>query len=102
MEQDEYYDVSVGIKNTYGQPHEFSYTIVATDIPPTVTEQQVLSWFRWDKSTFSLNSGQIYVDTISIDPENAPINIYKMRLEMNCLSCGTETINRAPLTVRVM
>jgi len=102
IEQGKYYDLGVGLKNTFGEPHEFSYTIVPTDVPSSVNEAQVLSWFRWDKSTFRLNSGQIYVDTVAIDPNGAPIGIYKLRLEMRCASCGTETVNQAPLTVRIM
>src|SRR3989344_7026761 len=79
IKQSEFYDLGAGIKNTFGETHTFSYTIDATDVPSNVPRQQVVSWFKWDKSTITLSSGNMYVDTISIDPANAPLGIYKLK-----------------------
>ncbi len=101
VEQGSSYDLGVGLKNTYGEPHEFTYKVTATDIPASVTNVQVLSWYRWDKSQIYLESGEIYVDTVSIDPVKAPLGVYKLRLELTCMDCGTNKVNYAPLTMRV-
>lgn len=102
MEQGKYKDVVVGLKNVYGQKHDFKYEIITTDIPPTTTETQVLSWVRYDKSVLSLSSGQLYTDTISIDPKNAPLGVYKLKLILTCLTCPDETQEFAPLTMRIV
>ncbi len=100
--QNQYYDLAIGLKNTYGEQHSFKYIIEPTDIPAQLQASQVSSWLRWDKSTLSLKSGELYTDTISIDPKDAPLGVYKLKVTLTCLDCGTPTEDAAPLTIRIV
>ena len=101
VQQNGFYDLGVAIKNTMGERHDFVYTVEPTDYLTNIQKTQVLSWFRWDKSTLRLDSGQFYTDVISIDPKSAPLGVYKLRFTLTCLDCGTPTTNNAPLTMRI-
>ncbi len=105
IEQDKFYDLSVGLKNTYGEPRNFKYDIEIIDAPQNVQPSQILSWFRWDKSEIRLNSGELYTDSVSIDPKDAPLGVYKFKLTLNCIDCPgspADNAHSAPLTMRVV
>lgn len=103
VQQGRFKDVGVGIKNIYGQTHQFEYEIIPTDIPSATSPEEVLSWIRWDKSTIVLSSGQLYTDAVSLDPgKDVPLGVYKLKLQMSCIDCSPADIIQVPLTVRII
>ena len=82
VKQKGFYDLGVGIKNTYPETHKFQYTIGLTDGPPGVA-QQLITWIKWDKTILTLTSGQLYDDIISFDPPNTtPIGTYRFKINL--------------------
>lgn len=102
IEQGKYADIGVGIRNILSEEHTFKYVIEATDYPTNIQANQVISWVRWDKSNLNLKSGEIYTDTISIDPKGAPLGIYKFKITLQCIDQGCTESESVPLTVRIV
>ncbi len=102
IEQGKFADIGVGIRNTLSEEHTFRYMIETTDIPSNIQANQVLGWVRWDKSNLLLKSGEIYTDVISIDPKDAPLGIYKLKVVLQCVDPGCSETDSVPLTVRIV
>ncbi|MBI2109981.1 hypothetical protein HYT58_02295, partial [Candidatus Woesearchaeota archaeon] len=78
-------DVVLIIRNMLPESHRFRYNIQIIDSPPNAPAQQVLTWLSWDESEFLLKSGFAARDLISIDPRDAPLGTYKLKVILSCL-----------------
>jgi len=83
-------DVILVIRNLFPEIHRFKYTVIVVDSPPNAPPQLVLSWLSWDDTEFILKSGFAARDIISIDPRDAPLGTYKLKVILACLdpSCA--------------
>jgi hypothetical protein len=102
IEQGKFKDVGIGIRNVLSESHVYKYDINVIDYPNSITEPQIMSWVSWDKGNIELTSGEIYTDTVSLDPRNAPLGLYKFKINLECVDAGCDSKDSVPLTVRIV
>lgn len=103
VEQGGSYDLAIGVRNIGKETYEFSYRIDVNqdDIPSNVRAEDVRKWFGYTKSSFDLNSGELFPDTISVDiPRDVPLERYRVYINLDCKEDNNLDYTQA-LTIRV-
>ncbi len=99
------YDLGIAIKNTGNSDNQhFSYDIVVDQVPSNANKNSVSSWFMYSKGKeFTLNSGQIQSDLISINvpKTGAPLGNYRVTVKLTCREDNNLNYEQ-PLIIRIV
>jgi hypothetical protein len=110
IQQGKSYDLGIAIKNTGSNDNQhFKYDIITDQIPSNAVASSVLTWFMYTKATsinqypFTLNSGQIKTDLISINvpKKGAPLGNYRMIVKLECKEDSSLNYDQ-PLIIRIV
>lgn len=105
IEQGKSYDLGIAIRNTGNNDNQhFKYDVTVDQIPSNANVNSVKSWFIYSKNKeFTLNSGQIQTDLISINvpKTGAPLGTYRVTVKLICREDSNLNYEQ-PLIIRIV
>ncbi|MCX6711477.1 MAG: hypothetical protein NT139_00360 [Candidatus Woesearchaeota archaeon] len=105
IEQGKSYDLGIAIRNTGNNDGQhFSYDITVDQIPSNANVNSVKNWFIYSKNKeFTLNSGQIQSDLVSINvpKTGAPLGTYRVTIKLTCREDNNLNYEQ-PLIIRII